>query len=88
MLHPRNKHKGRYDLEKLKKALPEFAAFVIKTPYGDDSIDFANPEAVKIDNRATRAVSGRLARRNKNQTEIKYPIKSYRYKITNKIKHI
>ncbi len=52
MLHPRNKHKGRYDLEKLKKALPEFAAFVIKTPYGDDSIDFANPEAVKCLNRA------------------------------------
>ena len=52
MLHPRNKHQGRYDLDQLKKDLPELATFVRKNPYGDDSIDFANPLAIKCLNRA------------------------------------
>ena len=51
-LHPRNKHQGRYDLEELKRVLPEFAAFVKPNPYGNDSIDFADPSAVKCLNRA------------------------------------
>jgi 23S rRNA (adenine1618-N6)-methyltransferase len=50
--HTRNRHQGRYDLEQLKKDLPEFSAFVRKTPYGEDSIDFADPLAVKCLNRA------------------------------------
>lgn len=52
MLHPRNKHQGRYDLEKLKRDLPEFSRFVRENDYGVDSIDFADPEAVKCLNRA------------------------------------
>lgn len=51
-LHPRNKHQGSYDFHALQKSLPELAAFVTKTPLGRDSIDFANPAAVKALNRA------------------------------------
>ncbi|MDH1265124.1 23S rRNA (adenine(1618)-N(6))-methyltransferase RlmF [Pseudomonas sp. GD03944] len=51
-LHPRNRHQGRYDFPALIKASPELAAFVILNPYGKESIDFANPAAVKVFNRA------------------------------------
>ncbi|MDM8347487.1 23S rRNA (adenine(1618)-N(6))-methyltransferase RlmF [Pseudomonas sp. sp1636] len=51
-LHPRNRHQGRYDFPALIKASPELAAFVIINPYGKQSIDFANPAAVKVFNRA------------------------------------
>ena len=52
MLHPRNPHRERYDFPKLILAHPELGQFVAKNKYGDDSIDFANPEAVKALNRA------------------------------------
>ncbi|MBO3276295.1 23S rRNA (adenine(1618)-N(6))-methyltransferase RlmF [Pseudomonas schmalbachii] len=52
LLHPRNRHQGRYDFPKLIKGSPELARFVILNPYGKESIDFANPEAVKVFNRA------------------------------------
>jgi len=51
-LHPRNRHHGRYNFAQLIQALPELAAFVVPTPAGDDSLDFANPAAVKALNRA------------------------------------
>nr|WP_298171937.1 23S rRNA (adenine(1618)-N(6))-methyltransferase RlmF [uncultured Pseudomonas sp.] len=51
-LHPRNRHRGSYDFPALIKASPELAAFVIINPYGKESIDFANPAAVKVFNRA------------------------------------
>jgi 23S rRNA (adenine1618-N6)-methyltransferase len=51
-LHPRNRHQGRYDFPALIKASPELAAFVIINPYGNESIDFANPAAVRVFNRA------------------------------------
>lgn len=51
-LHPRNRHQGRYDFPLLIKTSPELAAFVITNPYGKPSIDFANPEAVRVFNRA------------------------------------
>lgn len=51
-LHPRNRHQGRYDFPALIKASPELATFVIVNPYGNESIDFANPAAVKVFNRA------------------------------------
>jgi 23S rRNA (adenine1618-N6)-methyltransferase len=51
-LHPRNRHQGRYDFPALIKASPELAAFVVINPYGNQSIDFANPAAVKVFNRA------------------------------------
>lgn len=51
-LHPRNRHQGRYDFPTLIAGSPELGAFVITNPYGKPSIDFANPEAVKVFNRA------------------------------------
>lgn len=52
VLHPRNRHQGRYDFAKMIKACPELAPFVIINPYGKQSIDFADPVAVKVFNRA------------------------------------
>lgn len=51
-LHPRNRHRGRYDFPQLISILPELAPFVADNPYGDASIDFANPQAVKALNKA------------------------------------
>ncbi|WP_348946285.1 23S rRNA (adenine(1618)-N(6))-methyltransferase RlmF [Chitinibacter sp. FCG-7] len=54
-LHPRNLHQGRYDFAALIAASGELAAYVATNAYGDDSIDFANPQAVKALNRALLA---------------------------------
>lgn len=51
-LHPRNKHRGRYDFDQLIKLSPELARFVKLNAYNDASIDFADPQAVKALNRA------------------------------------
>ncbi|GGG55028.1 23S rRNA (adenine(1618)-N(6))-methyltransferase RlmF [Hymenobacter glacieicola] len=51
-MHPRNPHAARYDFAQLTSTSPELAAFVIPNPTGDDSIDFANPAAVKALNKA------------------------------------
>jgi 23S rRNA (adenine1618-N6)-methyltransferase len=51
-LHPRNPHRGRYDFKRLVACTPELAAFVSLNEYGDESIDFADPSAVKALNRA------------------------------------
>ena len=52
ILHPRNKHRSRYDFPELIKSLPDLAVFVKKNPFGDLSIDFSDPTAVKTLNRA------------------------------------
>jgi 23S rRNA (adenine1618-N6)-methyltransferase len=51
-LHPRNRHRERYDFAQLTQASPPLAPFVHANKFGDASIDFANPEAVKALNRA------------------------------------
>jgi 23S rRNA (adenine1618-N6)-methyltransferase len=51
-LHPRSKHRERYDFKKLIKSCPELAQYVGKNKYNDESIDFADPEAVKMLNQA------------------------------------
>ncbi|WP_019948172.1 23S rRNA (adenine(1618)-N(6))-methyltransferase RlmF [Hymenobacter aerophilus] len=51
-MHPRNPHNGRYDFAQLTAASPALAAFVVPNPAGDNSIDFANPAAVKALNQA------------------------------------
>ena len=51
-LHPRNRHGGRYDFARLVVACPELAAHVTRNAYGDESIDFADPQAVRLLNRA------------------------------------
>lgn len=54
-LHPRNAHRQRYDFPALIATLPELAAFVRPNDYGDESVDFADPDAVKTLNRALLA---------------------------------
>ncbi|PZX58104.1 23S rRNA (adenine(1618)-N(6))-methyltransferase RlmF [Algoriphagus chordae] len=51
-LHPRNAHRERYDFPSLIKTQPELEQFVSENKYGDLSIDFADPKAVKELNRA------------------------------------
>ena len=51
-LHPRNPHEGRYDFDVLIQTCPALASFVAENKYGDDSIDFFNPAAVKALNKA------------------------------------
>ncbi len=51
-LHPRNKHRQRYDFDRLIKASPALTEFVKPNKYGDLSIDFFNPAAVKALNKA------------------------------------
>ncbi|MGZ5188762.1 MAG: RlmF-related methyltransferase, partial [Kaistella sp.] len=51
-LHLRNKNRERYDLEALKTAVPELSNYIKANKYGDDSVDFASPDAVKLLNKA------------------------------------
>ncbi|MBA5762964.1 23S rRNA (adenine(1618)-N(6))-methyltransferase RlmF [Vibrio sp. 404] len=51
-LHKRNAHQGRYDFERLVKALPELAKYVVKNPLGEQTIRFDDPVAVKLLNQA------------------------------------
>ena len=52
LLHPRNRHQGRYDFAALIAVEPRLKAFMIINPYGKPSIDFANPAAVRVFNAA------------------------------------
>jgi len=52
VLHPRNRHRGRYDFKLLTVTCPELGKYVKLNAYGDESIDFANPKAVKWLNKA------------------------------------
>ena len=51
-MHARNRHLARYDFTQLTKTCPELAAHVLVNKFGDESIDFANPESVKLLNKA------------------------------------
>ena len=51
-LHPRNRNRERYDFTRLVEDFPDLLQFVRPNLYGDQSIDFADPEAVKILNKA------------------------------------
>ena len=50
-LHPRNKNRKRYDLNALITSNPELVNYVRSNKYGDDSIDYSNPVAVKALNK-------------------------------------
>lgn len=54
-LHPRNRHRERYDFKQLTASCPELGQFVKVNVYDDESIDFFNPEAVKMLNKALLA---------------------------------
>ena len=51
-LHPRNKNRERYNLKALIKSIPELGHYVMPNKYGEDSIDFSDPGAVKALNTA------------------------------------
>ncbi|RLD56809.1 MAG: 23S rRNA (adenine(1618)-N(6))-methyltransferase RlmF [Bacteroidetes bacterium] len=51
-LHSRNRHRKRYDFKQLIASCPDLAQFVKLNKYDDESIDFSNPEAVKMLNKA------------------------------------
>lgn len=51
-LHSRNQHRSGYDFAALVQAHPILSQYVRPNAYGDDSIDFANPQAVKALNQA------------------------------------
>lgn len=51
-LHPKNRHQGFYDFESLIEAHPNLTPFVQRNHYGNLSIDFSNPQAVKALNTA------------------------------------
>ncbi|WP_200837051.1 23S rRNA (adenine(1618)-N(6))-methyltransferase RlmF [Dyadobacter sp. 3J3] len=51
-LHERNLHRERYDFIELINSYQELSKFVFVNPFGDKSIDFANPDAVKALNKA------------------------------------
>ncbi|KIO77223.1 23S rRNA methyltransferase [Pedobacter lusitanus] len=52
ILHPRNQHRSRYDFPQLINSCPQLEPFVFINPYGDQSVDFSNPVAVKTLNKA------------------------------------
>jgi len=51
-LHPRNRHRERYNFKLLTASCPELEQYVRLNDYDDESIDFFNPEAVKMLNKA------------------------------------
>ena len=54
-LHPRNRHHSRYDLEVLCQAVPALRDFITLSPAGEQTINFADPLAVKTLNKALLA---------------------------------
>ncbi len=51
-LHPRNRHRSRYDFVQLINCYSELSKFVFTNKYNSETIDFANPDAVKALNKA------------------------------------
>jgi len=51
-MHPRNRHREGYDFKALMKAAPKLRPFVTVNKYDTQTINFANPEAVKMLNKA------------------------------------
>lgn len=52
LFHSRNRHTGRYDFERLYAACPQLKQYTRLNPAGHFTIDFANPQAVKLLNTA------------------------------------
>ncbi len=51
-LHPRNRHRARYDFPALIASHPPLADFVAVNQHGDESVNFADPAAVRALNQA------------------------------------
>jgi 23S rRNA (adenine1618-N6)-methyltransferase len=54
-LHPRNPHQGRYDLSVLTTVCPELKSHLILNPKGEQTVNFANEDAVRLLNQALLA---------------------------------
>ncbi|WP_119393940.1 23S rRNA (adenine(1618)-N(6))-methyltransferase RlmF [Salinibius halmophilus] len=54
-MHPNNQHRNGYDFKQLCQALPELEAKLSQTPTGKTSIDFGDPQAVRLLNQALLA---------------------------------
>ena len=50
--HPRNRHQGKYDFDKLNEVFPALQIHVFQNKYGTLTIDFADASAVKALNKA------------------------------------
>ena len=44
-LHPRNRHRSRYDMNALCQSCPELKTFIVQPPAGEPSGNFADPQA-------------------------------------------
>lgn len=51
-LHPRNKYREQYNFKQLIESCSELKPYIKLNLYGNESIDFANPTAVKMLNKA------------------------------------
>jgi len=51
-LHPRNKHRFGYDFDKLIQCCPDLKDVIFTNQYDLQTIDFSNPEGVKLLNKA------------------------------------
>jgi len=51
-MHSRNRNRERYDLGALVSLTPELGKYVKPNKYGNDSVDFSDPAAVKLLNKA------------------------------------
>ncbi|PQA97544.1 23S rRNA m(6)A-1618 methyltransferase [Chryseobacterium piscicola] len=51
-LHPRNLHRNPYDFDQLISCVPELKHYVFKNSYGNLTINFSIPKAVKLLNKA------------------------------------
>ncbi|WP_445432867.1 23S rRNA (adenine(1618)-N(6))-methyltransferase RlmF [Chryseobacterium indoltheticum] len=51
-LHPRNLHRNSYDFEQLISCVPELKHYVFVNSYGNQTINFSIPKAVKLLNKA------------------------------------
>jgi len=51
-LHPRNRNRDKYDLNALIKTTPELANYIQPNRYGGQSVEFSNPIAVRLLNKA------------------------------------
>jgi 23S rRNA (adenine1618-N6)-methyltransferase len=54
-LHPRNRHRSRYDMNALCLSCPPLQDYIVQTPAGEPSVNFADPQAVKMLNKALLA---------------------------------
>ncbi|GGD31374.1 23S rRNA (adenine(1618)-N(6))-methyltransferase RlmF [Flavobacterium orientale] len=51
-LHPRNKHRSRYEFDVLIQKTPELKSYIFNNEHGIETIDFSNPISVKTLNKA------------------------------------